>query len=104
MPVPDSALKNLTGNVTPISVKERKSRIAKAQQLMHKANEITLTAYAHVCSKLELGMSQSEVKSLMSSAQSALGGVDIWNMALFNEASAYPHGTKNKQFAKVQSF
>jgi len=66
-------------------------------QLMHKANEITLTAYAHVWSKLELGMSQSEVKGLMSSAQSALGGSGIWNMALFNEASAYPHGTNQKQ-------
>jgi len=66
-------------------------------QLMHKANEITLTAYAHVWSKLELGMSQSDVKSLMSSAQSDLGGTGIWNMALFNEASAYPHGTKQKQ-------
>lgn len=66
-------------------------------QLMHKANEITLTAYAHVWSNLELGMSQSQVKSLMSSAQSALGGSDIWNMALFNEASAYPHGTKQQQ-------
>ncbi|MFB1037467.1 MAG: aminopeptidase P family N-terminal domain-containing protein, partial [Sinobacterium sp.] len=66
-------------------------------QLMHKANEITLTAYAHVWSKLKLGMSQSDVKTLMSSAQSALGGSDIWNMALFNEASAYPHGTKQQQ-------
>jgi Xaa-Pro dipeptidase len=66
-------------------------------QLMHKANEITLTAYAHVWSKLELGMSQLDVKSLMSTAQSALGGSGVWNMALFNEASAYPHGTKQKQ-------
>ncbi len=66
-------------------------------QLMHKANEITLTAYAHVWSKLELGMSQTAVKSLMTSAQSALGGSDIWNMALFNEASAYPHGTNHQQ-------
>jgi Xaa-Pro dipeptidase len=66
-------------------------------QLMHKANEITLTAYAHVWSKLELGMSQSDVKTLMSSAQAALGGSGIWNMALFNEASAYPHGTNQQQ-------
>lgn len=72
-------------------------------QLMHKANEITLTAYAHVWSKLELGMSQSDVKSLMSSAQSVLGGSGIWNMALFNEASAYPHGTKQKQIIREGS-
>jgi len=66
-------------------------------ELMHKANEITLNAYAYVWSKLELGMSQGDVKSLMQSAQAQLGGSGIWNMALFNQASAFPHGTKQKQ-------
>lgn len=66
-------------------------------ELMHKANEITLTAYANVWSKLEIGMSQTDVKTLMQQAQSQLGGNNIWNMALFNEASAFPHGTKQKQ-------
>jgi Xaa-Pro dipeptidase len=75
-------------------------------QLMHKANEINLTAYTHVWSKLELGMGQTDVKSLMASAQSALGGSDIWNIALFNEASAYPHGTQEQQTIreKAQSY
>jgi Xaa-Pro dipeptidase len=78
----------------------RGCRMFKSQQelqLMHKANEVTLTAYEHVWSKLELGMSQGDVKSLMKKAQSQLGGSGIWNMALFKEASAYPHGTKQKQ-------
>lgn len=66
-------------------------------QLMHKANEITLNAYAHVWSNLSLGMTQADVKALMQSAQATLGGSGIWNMALFNQASAYPHGTKQKQ-------
>lgn len=65
--------------------------------LMHKANEITLKAYEHVWSNLHAGMTQADVKSLMQSAQSQLGGSGVWNMALFNEASAYPHGTKQKQ-------
>jgi Xaa-Pro dipeptidase len=81
----------------PITLGCRMFKNTHELQLMHKANEITLTAYAHVWSKLELGMSQSDVKSLMSSAQSALGGSGIWNMAIFNEASAYPHGTKQQQ-------
>jgi Xaa-Pro dipeptidase len=81
----------------PITLGCRMFKNTHELQLMHKANEITLTAYAHVWSKLELGMSQSEVKDLMSSAQSALGGNGIWNMALFNEASAYPHGTNQQQ-------
>jgi Xaa-Pro dipeptidase len=81
----------------PITLGCRMFKDKHELQLMHKANEITLRAYAHVWSKLELGMSQSDVKSLMSSAQSTLGGSGVWNMALFNEASAYPHGTKQKQ-------
>jgi Xaa-Pro dipeptidase len=81
----------------PITLGCRMFKDQHELQLMHKANEITLTAYAHVWSQLELGMSQSEVKSLMSSTQSALGGSGIWNMALFNEASAYPHGTNQQQ-------
>ena len=81
----------------PITLGCRMFKDTHELQLMHKANEITLTAYAHVWSQLELGMSQSQVKDLMSSAQSALGGSNIWNMALFNEASAYPHGTNQQQ-------
>ena len=66
-------------------------------ELMHKANEVTLLAYADVFSKLQAGMSQSDVKALMQTAQTQLGGKGAWNMALFNQASAYPHGTKQKQ-------
>lgn len=78
----------------------RGCRMYKSQhelELMHKANEVTLHAYADVFSKLEAGMNQSDVKSLMQSAQRQLGGKGAWNMALFNQASAYPHGTKQKQ-------
>ncbi len=78
----------------------RGCRMYKSQhelELMHKANEVTLLAYAEVWSKLKAGMSQSDVKSLMNNAQQQLGGKGAWNMALFNQASAYPHGTKQKQ-------
>jgi Xaa-Pro dipeptidase len=78
----------------------RGCRMIKTQHelaLMHKANEITLKAYEHVWKQLELGMSQGDVRDLMSSAQSQLGGSGMWGLALFNEASAYPHGTKQKQ-------
>lgn len=78
----------------------RGCRMYKSQhelELMHKANEVTLLAYADVWSKLELGMSQGDMKSLMKNAQTQLGGKGAWNMALFNQASAYPHGTKQKQ-------
>ncbi|WP_408640660.1 M24 family metallopeptidase [Salinimonas sediminis] len=71
--------------------------------LMHKANEVTLKAYTHVYERLEEGMSQADVKRLMHSAQQTLGGSDIWTMALFNEASAYPHGTRQEQTLKPGS-
>lgn len=66
-------------------------------QLMHKANEVTLKAYEHVYSQLEVGMAQSDVKQIMAAAQQQLGGSSIWGLVLFNEASAYPHGTSQKQ-------
>jgi Xaa-Pro dipeptidase len=81
----------------PITLGCRMFKSTHELQLMHKANEITLNAYAHVWSNLRLGMDQNEVKSMMSSAQSQLGGSSVWNMALFNEASAYPHGTRQSQ-------
>lgn len=65
--------------------------------LMHKANEITLAAYQYVYSQLKVGMTQGQVKALMKSIQAKLGGSGAWCLALFNEASAYPHGTKQEQ-------
>lgn len=71
--------------------------------LMHKANEITLRAYGHVYQNLEAGMTQADAKALMQTAQAKLGGSGIWTMALFNEASAYPHGTRKEQVLKKGS-
>ncbi|MAG76093.1 MAG: peptidase [Colwelliaceae bacterium] len=65
--------------------------------LMRKANEITLAAYQHVYDRLEAGMTGGDIKSLMNSAQGKLGGSGAWSMALVNEASALPHGTKKPQ-------
>ncbi len=62
--------------------------------LMHKANEVTLKAYAHTYSKLEVGMNKADISAIMTSAQTALGGSTKFAMALIGEASAYPHGTK----------
>jgi len=72
-------------------------------RLMHKANEVTLRAYAHVFSLLEVGMSSADVNALMASAQANLGGEEAWNMVLINEASAFPHGTKQQQKIKQGS-
>lgn len=68
--------------------------------LMRKANEVTLNAYRHVYTNLEKGMTPDDVKGMMHSAQETLGGSQIWGLALFGLASAYPHGSTQKQEIK----
>ena len=65
--------------------------------LMKKANEITLAAYGKVCQGLRPGMTPDDVNQMMREAQTSLGGQGVWTMALFGEASAYPHGSKQPQ-------
>ncbi len=81
----------------PITLGCRMFKTAHELELMRKANEVTLTAYNHVWDTLEVGMTPSDIKAKMQAAQAALGGAGIWNMALLNEASAYPHGTDQPQ-------
>ena len=87
----------------PVTLGCRMYKTASELALMHKANEITLRAYEFVFNNLELGMSQQDVKSLMNNAQQRLGGSGAWCLALFNDASAYPHGTNAAQTIKEGS-
>lgn len=84
-------------SANPITQGCRMYKSAHEISLMKKASEVTLAAYQHVHKHLEAGMLPADVKELMHSAQAALGGSDIWSMALFGVASAYPHGTKQAQ-------
>jgi Xaa-Pro dipeptidase len=81
----------------PVTQGCRMYKSAHEIALMRKANEVTLLAYQHVFRMLAPGMSPAEVTAMMREAQSALGGSDAWAMALFNEASAYPHGSGQAQ-------
>jgi Xaa-Pro aminopeptidase len=62
-------------------------------QLMRKANEVTLTAYAETYKRLEVGMSREDISSMMARFQTQLGGTSLFAMALIGESSAYPHGS-----------
>ena len=84
-------------SASPITTGCRMFKTANEIALMKKASEITLTAYRHVYTSLEVGMEPADVNELMRAAQADLGGSNIWNMALFGVASAYPHGTKQPQ-------
>jgi len=78
----------------------RMHKSAAELALMKKANEVTLTAYQHVWDTLEAGMTPADINALMRTAQGALGGSGVWNMALLAGASAYPHGTNQPQSLK----
>ncbi len=80
-------------SAAPVTEPCRMIKSANEIALMRKANEVTLTAYRHVYGRLEAGMVPSDVRALMAAAQTELGGENVWNMALFGVASAYPHGT-----------
>jgi len=81
----------------PVTQGCRMYKTAGEIALMKKASEVTLSAYRHVFTQLEPGMEPADVNEMMRSAQAALGGSEIWNMALFGVASAYPHGTNQPQ-------
>ena len=84
-------------SATPVTQGCRMYKSANEIALMRKASEVTLRAYEHVYTSLEKGMTSADVSAMMMQAQTALGGVGIWNMALFGPASAYPHGTTQYQ-------
>jgi Xaa-Pro dipeptidase len=65
--------------------------------LMQTANDVTLAALRHVHANVSPGMSPGEIGALMNSATSALGGSPEFSLVLINEASAYPHGSKQPQ-------
>jgi Xaa-Pro dipeptidase len=65
--------------------------------LMQTANDVTLAALRHVHASVHAGMSPGEIGALMNSATVALGGSPEFALVLINEASAYPHGSKQPQ-------
>ena len=62
--------------------------------LLQIANDVTLAALRYVHAHLELGMRTADVSDLMDRATLALGAEPEFSMALLNEASAFPHGSK----------
>jgi Xaa-Pro dipeptidase len=81
----------------PVTQGCRMYKSANEIALMRKASEVTLRAYEHGYTSLEKGMTPADVSALMMTAQTDLGGIGVWNMALFGPASAYPHGTSQPQ-------
>jgi Xaa-Pro dipeptidase len=71
--------------------------------LLQLANDITLTAIRYVHANVQLGMETADVLELTGNATTALGGGYDFSLALLNEASAFPHGSKVVQTVREGS-
>lgn len=72
--------------------------------LMQIANNITLAAIRYVHDNIQLGMQTADVSKLMRDATASLGGGGFdFPLALLNEASAFPHGSKVVQTVREGS-
>ena len=65
--------------------------------LMQTANDVTIAALRFVHARVVRGMRPADIAGLMDEATSALGGAPEFTLVLLNEASAYPHGSKQPQ-------
>ena len=71
--------------------------------LMQLANDLTMTAIRHVHANVQLGMQTADIIKLTGDATVALGGGYDFSLALLNEASAFPHGSKVVQTVRAGS-
>jgi Xaa-Pro dipeptidase len=65
--------------------------------LMQIANTVTIEALRAVHSQVQHGMTSADIGALMDRATVALGGSPGFSLVLLNDASAYPHGSKQVQ-------
>ena len=106
--VTDAVSKASGGNRSTVAGGElvRACRMVKSPAelaLMQLANEVTLTAIRYVHANVQLGMQTADVAKLTGDATIALGGGYDFSLALLNEASAFPHGSKVVQTVREGS-
>jgi Xaa-Pro dipeptidase len=65
--------------------------------LLQAANNVTIQALRWVHSQVARDMRPSDIEALVNGATIALGGAPEFALVLLNEASAYPHGSKQAQ-------
>lgn len=65
--------------------------------LMQAANAITLAAFREAHAHVETGMTPGDIRALISRAMAQFGGEPDDGLVLLNEASAYPHGSRQPQ-------
>jgi Xaa-Pro dipeptidase len=65
--------------------------------LMQIANDITIEALRQVHTRVQRGMSTADIAGMMDRITMSLGGSPEFSLVLLNEASAYPHGSRQPQ-------
>mgnify|MGYP004503863683 CR=1 FL=1 len=65
--------------------------------LMQRASDITIAAYRDTYGKIAKGMTRDDIAKLMDAATRARGGEPEFSLVLLGEASAYPHGSHQRQ-------
>ncbi len=65
--------------------------------LMQIATEITMHAYRHAYTRIEAGMTPSDIGGIINGAVRQMGGTPEFALVLLGEASAYPHGSDKPQ-------
>jgi Xaa-Pro dipeptidase len=71
--------------------------------LMQLASDVTMRAYALVHPRVQTGMDSANIMLMMNEATEALGGEPGFSLVLLNEASAYPHGSHQRQVVREGS-
>jgi len=64
---------------------------------MQAASDITVAAIRETHARLKVGMTPTDIGSMLESAMVARGGTSPWALVLLGEASAYPHGSGKPQ-------
>lgn len=95
-------LRKASGSYEIISAETllRESRLRKSPAelaLLQFANDVTLQALRFAHGRVRLGMSGTDIAALVDTATITLGGVPEFALVLLNEASAYPHGSRQPQ-------
>ena len=76
-----------------VTIPCRMIKSAAELALMQKASDITVAAIKVGISQLKEGMTQSELSSIITTAQGQMGGDPEFALCLFGESSAFPHGS-----------
>ncbi|HME38497.1 MAG TPA: Xaa-Pro peptidase family protein [Steroidobacteraceae bacterium] len=84
----------------------RECRLIKSPSelaLLQFANDVTIEALRAVHTRLQRGMNPADIGALMDRTSVALGGSPEFSLVLLNEASAYPHGSRQSQTVREGS-